>query len=75
MFVIVLFVDCNSEVIKETKDWKKDRNKRIKIMEYEVGSRMRETRMRESRMREKSEEIKNLQSGFFFNFIFKINYY
>ena len=37
MFVIVLFVDCNSQVIKETKDWTKDWNERIIEMEYKVG--------------------------------------
>ena len=79
MFVIVLFVDCNSQVIKETKDWTKDWNERIKEMEYKVGGMLQtlqdvnkipqievDIETLYSMMRKKSEEINNLQSGLFF---------
>ena len=83
MFVIVLFVDCNSQVIKETKDWTKDWNERIIEMEYKVGGMLQtlqdvnkiskievDIETLYSMMRKKSEEINNLQSGlFFFRFI------
>ena len=77
-----MFVDCNSEVIKETKDWTKDCYERIIEMEYKVGGMLQtlqdvnkiskievdiETLYR--MMRKKSEEINNLQSGLFSNSI------
>ena len=78
MFVIVLFVDCNSQVIKETKDWTKDWNERIIEMEYKVGGMLQtlqdvnkipqievDIETLYSIMRKKSEEINNLQSGLF----------
>ena len=82
MFVIVLFVDCNSQVIKETKDWTKDWNERIIEMEYKVGGMLQtlqdvnkipqievDIETLYSIMRKKSEEINNLQSGLFSNSI------
>ena len=82
MFVIVLFVDCNSEVIKETKDWTKDWNERIIEMEYKVGGMLQtlqdvnkipqievDIETLYSIIRKKSEEINNLQSGLFSNSI------
>ena len=77
-----MFVDCNSEVIKETKDWTKDWNERIIEMEYKVGGMLQtlqdvnkipqievDIETLYSIMRKKSEEINNLQSGLFSNSI------
>ena len=77
-----MFVDCNSEVIKETKDWTKDWNERIIEMEYKVGGMLQtlqdvnkipqievDIETLYSKMRKKSEEINNLQSGLFSNSI------